>query len=69
MQNIAVLEGGRRNCGIGFALLRQDNGQRWLCRNYGIMDLRRLRQTTRQLVNETTSRAAAACSLVVCEDL
>ena len=28
MQNIAVLEGGRRNCGIGFALLRQttDNG-------------------------------------------
>ena len=39
-------------------------------RNYGFMDLRKLsfawlRQTTRQRVNETTSNAAATCSLVV----
>ena len=41
-----------------------DNG-RGSSRNHGIMELRKLHQTTSQRDNETTSRAAATCSLVV----
>ena len=49
----------------GFRFAKQKakgEGGSW---NYGITESRRLRQTTRQLVNETTSRAAATCRLVV----
>ena len=64
-QNITTLQ--------HYILRTTDNSQRTTdgrSRNYGTMELRKLnfallRQTTRQRVNETTSSAAATCSLVV----